>query len=281
MVIKLNGADFSQNNIGQIPVSINLHEYTEAAILASGNTNLTRLQKSALNSLFLAMGVDGSNNIMSKMRKLYIPMIADDVSNALINYATNSFTKELTPNSTNWELRNHGIAQKESGQSLALTLNSPLVGTNITQIWLRTENMVSGVDDKCINFVLRGKTDTNLFLGCMEESSSSNNFITWYHYGFSLTEAYEKTNEQRVASGLSVRASNDVSLRMYESVKTISTISPVDMSGETSQTLYVLGVGNQTAPRPFGLMLLGEAVTDADFNNLCDKIDALYDSFAG
>ena len=60
MILVLKNADFSAKNIGQVQVTVNLHAFTEAAIQASGNTSLTAEQKSALDSLFLSMGVDVS-----------------------------------------------------------------------------------------------------------------------------------------------------------------------------------------------------------------------------
>lgn len=280
MILVLKDADFSANNIGQVDVDRELNAYTLAAIAASGNDSLTDTQKFALDDLFLAMGVDGSNQVMSKIRKLYLPMIAGSVGNALINYTTDDFVKDATPNDVNWELRNHGITQKASGQNLELTLNNPLVGTNYTQMWLRTENMVSGVNDTCYNMTLRGKSDISLFLGLIEQSAASNGLINYNNSnGISYVGTVYKSVEQRCVFGISYRAANDVSLQRFGeyTLKTDGSIGiTTDMSEESSQTLYVLGLNSQQAPKPFGFMLLGEALSETDFKNIRDKVNALY-----
>lgn len=283
MIITLKGADFSADNIGQVELERTLNAYTLAAIEASGNTGMTDTQKFALDDLFIAMGVDGSNNVMSKIRKLYIPMLATEVANALINYADNTFTKDATPNPANWELRNLGIAQKASGQNFSLTLDNPLDGTNFTQIWLRTENMVSGVNDSCISFILRGKTDTTKFLGLGDNSASGNNGIQWGSYGYQNFKYYLKSGEQRVATGCTIRSLSDTSIKAFTTdvEKITLTLSVGDMSGETSQTMYLLGLNDQRAPKPYGLFLIGESITEAQFTNILSKIDALYSAMKG
>lgn len=286
MIITLEGADFSADNIGQVELERQLNEYTLAAITASGNENLTESQQYALDDLFLALGADGSNNILSKIRKLYLPMIASEVGNALINYATNNFTKDFTPNSANWELRNLGITQKASGQTFLISTFSPaLVATNITQMWLRTENMVRGTDDKNFIFVLRGKTNDSKFLGVAEMSASSDNYIQWgATYGYNNFATTSKDTDQRVASGFSIRGSSDYSVIRYSAGLYETTITPStqgDMSGESAQSLYLLGLGDQRAPKPFGFMMLGEGIPEADFLNIASKVNALYIALGG
>lgn len=282
MVIVLKNADFSDNNIGKVETEVVLNAYTQAAIIASGNTSLTKIQKSALNSLFLAMGVDGSNNVMSKLRKLYLPMIASDVSNALVNYATNEFTKDATPNPENWQLRNLGITQKTTSQSFTLELSGQdvLNSNNFTQMWLRTENMVSGANDGGRTFVVRGKTSLSKYLGLIEESSSNNTQIRSSNYGYNgFNTGITKNREQRRVTGISFRASDDISKLLYGSYTHItdgSITASTDMTGETAQYLYVLGLGNVDAPHPYGFMLLGESITDAQFKDIAEKVEALY-----
>lgn len=286
MIIVLKNADFSAKNIGKVEIDRQLNEYTIAAIEASGNANLTETQQFALDDLFLAMGVDGSNNVMSKIRKLYLPMIASEVGNALINYATNTFTKDFTPNAQNWELRNLGITQKASGQLFTISSFSPaIVATNITQMWLRTENMVKGVADTNYTFVLRGKTDTTKFLGIIESSVSSNNSIqSGSVYGYNNFITVSKNIEQRVTTGFSVRGIDDCTVMRYSLGLHDTTVTPStqgDMSGESSQTLYVLCLSNQMAPKPFGFLLLGEGIAETDFVNIANKVNALYLALGG
>lgn len=287
MIIVLKEADFSSDNIGQIEISRDLNPYTVAAIEASGNNSLTDLQKFALDDLFIALEVDNpTTGIISKIRKMYIPMIASSVGNALINYASNDFTADATPLATDWELRNHGIAvspQTTGSQTFTLTLDNPLLASNFMQVWLRTENMVPGTNDSCSNLRLRGKTNTSKWLGIWEHSASSNNSIelsasnAGYTFGTGIVSS--KSDEQRTASGILVSGSSSAHVKKYlSSYLDVSLSSLDDMSGESKQTLFVLGIGTQQAPKPYGFMMIGEAIAQADFENIISKVNALYEA---
>ena len=281
MIITLKGADFSANNIGQVNIERVLNPYTVAAIEASGNTSLTEAQKFALDDLFLAMGVDGSNTVMSKMRKLYIPMIGGTVGDAFINYATNDFTKDVTPNSANWKMQNLGITKIDTSQPLTTSLSTPITQYNITALWLRTENMVSGTDDTNDVFYIRGVTDTTKFMSEREGSATSNTKIEWQNSGYSTRPFINKSVEQRITTGFCLRSSSDKEIYVYEN----GNIYPyagleatVDMAGESTQTLYLLGKGVVTNTKPMAFIMLGEGISHDDFLNVRAKVDALYDA---
>lgn len=107
MVIRLDGADFSADNLGKIYVGI-LDDFTTAAITASGNSSMTDGQKAALNTFFEDIGAFGTKStIWSKLDKVYIPLLASDVANAMVNYKTN--TADTTPSADYWQLRSRGI----------------------------------------------------------------------------------------------------------------------------------------------------------------------------
>lgn len=280
MIIKINGADFSKNNLGQVSVNTELDPFTRAAIVASGNNSLTLTQKVMLNELFLAMGVDGSNNVMSKIHRLYLPIIAEDVSYALINYKDLNFTNDKSDlSSTKWTLRSHGLVGIESGQNITLIESNPIMQDNFFELFLRTELVTSSVNDSSYAMVLRGKTNTNSFLGLTQNSVSSDKICTLGNYGADWG-SWTKSNDKIKASGVNSAFNyNDVLKIGNYTHEDIAKSTNVNMSTETSQTLYVLGLNSTNTTKPYGVLMLGEALDSQDFLNIANAVDNLYSSF--
>lgn len=279
MIIKINGADFSQNNLGKVIVTTELNSFTKAAIAASGNNSLTVTQKVMLNELFLKMGVDGSNNVMSKIHRLYLPIIAGDVSHALINYKDTNFVNDKVLDSSHWTLRSNGLVGVAQGQSITLTESNPIMQDNFFELFLRTELMTKGVDDTSYAMVLRGKTNTNAFLGLNQQSVANNGMCTLSTYGAEWGN-WEKITDEIKSSGVnSASTYNDVLKRGDYTHEDTPKTTTVDMSGETSQTLYVLGLNSTNTTKPYAVLMLGEALDSQDFLNIANAVDNLYSSF--
>lgn len=280
MIIKINGADFSQNNLGQVVVTTELAPFTKAAIAASGNDSLTLTQKVMLNDLFLKMGVDGSNDVMSKIHRLYLPIIAGDISHALINYKDTNFVNDKVLDSSHWTLRSNGLVGIASGQNINLTENNPIMQDNFFELFLRTELVTPGVGDTSYAMVLRGKTNTNAFLGLQQASQSSDSICSLGSYGADWGN-WGKTTDAIKASGVnSASTYNDILKRGVYTHEDTPKTTTVDMSTETSQTLYVLGFNNANTTKPYGVLMLGEALVSQDFLNIANAVDNLYSSFA-
>ena len=279
MIIKINGADFSQNNLGQVVVTTELDPFTKAAIAASGNNSLTLQQKVMLNELFLKMGVDGSNNVMSKIHRLYLPIIAGDVSHALINYKDTNFVNDKVLDSSHWTLRSNGLVGIDSAQGIELTESNPIMQNNFFELFLRTELVTPFVSDGSYAAVLRGKTDTNKFLGLAQTSLSNNEICSLSEYGAAWGNWDKKTDEIKASGVNSASNYNDVLQRGVYTHEDAPKTTNVDMNGETSQTLYVLGLGSSNTTKPYGVLMLGEALDSQDFLNIANAVDNLYSSF--
>lgn len=282
MILKLKGADFSENNLGQVDVRQDFLPYTEAAILASGNTQMTPQQKSTLDGLFRTMEAGQIGGVMSKMRKVYLPIIAADVSKALVDYATDSFTIDFNLNSENWQLRNHGLVGLATGQNLTMDLNNPLTGGNYSCFLLRTEKMVAGTDDSTYALSLRGKTSSSKWLGMRFVSQSSNGMVGSGSYGADKWfNAYYKDDDAISAAGVSLSGTSLLSICPknggYEESLTAANV--VDMTGETAQTLYVFGLAGMNMTKAYGVAMIGEALTEQQTRDIVSKINALYDAF--
>lgn len=111
MIVVLKTADFSANNLGQIIVPEEINPFTYGAIAASGNT-FTNEQTQAINTFFKTIGAFDDSGVFSKIDLLYLPMLAVDVTKALVNYKDNSV---ITVSDTRYSLRNKGLAAKSGG----------------------------------------------------------------------------------------------------------------------------------------------------------------------
>lgn len=279
MIIKINGADFSQNNLGKVIVTTELNSFTKAAIAASGNNSLTVTQKVMLNELFLKMGVDGSNNVMSKIHRLYLPIIAGDVSHALINYKDTNFVNDKVLDSSHWTLRSNGLVGIDSAQGIELTESNPIIQNDFFELFLRTELVTPFVDDTSIAAVLRGKTDTNKFLGLAQISLSNNEICSFSGYGAEWGNWDKKTDAIKASGVNSASNYNDDLKRGVYTHEDAPKTTNVDMNGETSQTLYILGLGASNTTKPYSVLMLGEALDSQDFLNIANAVDNLYSSF--
>lgn len=140
MILVLSGADFSENNLGQVEVTTILDDFTLAAIEASGNVSMTDVQKSALNTFFKKIGAFGADSqIFSKMRYLYLPMLASDLAHSMVNYVNND--NSIVPSNTKFQLRNKGITGVSGGSSayFSITDNNGFDGDNISMGAIRME----------------------------------------------------------------------------------------------------------------------------------------------
>lgn len=109
MILVLQGADFSQNNLGQVEVTVQPDDFTLEAIAASGNNSMTAEQISALDKFFKKLGAFGSEaNIWAKLDMAMMPILCSDLSYAGVNYANHETNTSFS--NTKYQLRNHGIA---------------------------------------------------------------------------------------------------------------------------------------------------------------------------
>lgn len=113
MILVLKGADFSANNLGQVEITTELDDFTKAAIVASGNTSMTDVQKSALNTFFKKLGAFGAIGVWSKIHYAWMPIIGGSLDKAFLNYKSNEVN--VVPKSEYWSLVDGGIKSLQSG----------------------------------------------------------------------------------------------------------------------------------------------------------------------
>ena len=201
------------------------------------------------------------------------------MSHALINYKDTNFVNDKVLDSSHWTLRSNGLVGIASGQNINLTENNPIMQDNFFELFLRTELVTPGVGDTSYAMVLRGKTNTNAFLGLQQASQSSDSICSLGSYGADWGN-WGKTTDAIKASGVnSASTYNDILKRGVYTHEDTPKTTTVDMSTETSQTLYVLGFNNANTTKPYGVLMLGEALVSQDFLNIANAVDNLYSSF--
>lgn len=154
MIIVLEGADFSQNNLGQIDIDYTLDDFTLAAIAASGNSSLTDDQQRALNFFFKRLGAfGGQGTIWGKLTHLWLPMIAGDLAHALVNYKDN--TVSATPNSAQYTLQSKGVK--------AIVDNASAIGVTLAQAPNKTDISMFGMADGLAHFMRVGSSSSGRY----------------------------------------------------------------------------------------------------------------------
>lgn len=104
----INGADFSGVSIGKVVLPRELSPKAIEWIEASGNNELTDTQKFAVDDFITAIGVGTDNSVWSKLDKMFLPMLANDLGHSLIDYK-NNYAAASPTNINNLVYRNHGI----------------------------------------------------------------------------------------------------------------------------------------------------------------------------
>lgn len=281
MIIKLPQADFSADNIGTVTVPRTLSAYTLAAIEAGGRNNLTDLQKAALDDFFIAIGAgEAGANIASKMKYIFIPSIAGELAKSLVNYKDSDFTVVKTPDSSVWSVSSKGLVASDNGSSKAITwtLSTPLMADNACLLFFRGDLFGATNPGNQHYLSIRGVTSTSKWLSMYQYQNTENagHFTTgglpsqWISGGFD--ETYPTINGYNLTSSGAKKI-------IGGAVSSVNALS-VDMSTESSQTIYAFGMSSKnTIPTAFAM--LGEGLTDTELTDLLPVINRLRDALLG
>lgn len=269
MILVLNGADFSENNLGQVEITTILDEFTLNAIELSGNDSLTDAQKSALNTFFKNIGAFGTkSNIFSKLRFLYLPILAGSLNKSLINYKTSDVS--LVPSNTKFQLRNKGITGVSGGTNAYIDItSSAFSATNLSVCALRTEYLAAA------SIVCKiGTENTARFaFSTLTTSAGGLNMLTIINGGTDLgggragiAGTGKATTEGDFFSvSMNSDASNNI-IKVTDKVNDKYTDSSLNLGDTTSLTLFNGIIGGQNsgitdANAALGIIAIGNALT--------------------
>lgn len=140
-------ADFSAVALEQIELPFEMDAITESWINASGNT-FNEYQQKAIQKFIKSIGVGVDGSLYSKLHRLWLPMLANNKLNALVDYRNDFkiYESYLTKNpevfNDRVELKNHGlISISEDNSTRALEIDDSLsIDThNFSMFMLNTE----------------------------------------------------------------------------------------------------------------------------------------------
>lgn len=156
-----------------VTYDLGIDEFTKSAILSSGNS-FNDSQTLAIDSFFKAIGATEGTGIWSKLKKVYLPILAVDIHKAIVDYKLNHNDYQDI-DTEYWELRSKGLVVKKNTTS---TSSSILVSEN--------EN-TDVYDFSCFAFnteELKTSNDSttrrsSVYSNYMKQGSSSDNYFVF------------------------------------------------------------------------------------------------------
>lgn len=286
MLIVLNGADFSANNIGKYELPKELSQFTLDAIEASGKV-MSDEQKYALESFFQNVGAIDNNGIWSKLDKVYIPFICDDLSKALVNYKDNAVDTVL--NSNYLQLKSGGVCVSGSENVNASDANNIINGVSLdirdfSVFMMNTEDLIKdGVLTGTQLASCIGDGTTNSYSVCdVRYNASRQLFLRVSYNNNKLYDAELPLQDNGVLKtlyGVSADGNNVV----FMSHGTTTSIPYISRGVANTTTFYPFGVNyaGVIVPRfkPCGVVILGKSMTAEEMLMLQTLVVGLYEYF--
>ena len=236
MIFKLNGADFSGNNIGKIDFPIEISEFTKRAITASGSTMSTAKQN-ALEVFFRNVGAIGSSSdLWSKLTKVYLPFLGVDVTKSFVNYKGN--TVDATPLVTDAEIVNGGFRIKGADGGTVISVPDSCKVDGVSIDWRDASVFVLNTED----FVFDGSR--NMLLACLQDDGKNGEYM-------SITTPSDNRisiDASQFVDGVNQIITPSVSFSIYTAVANKQVIGFSSHDGDLNGIFYG-GVTKRTASR--------------------------------
>lgn len=142
MIIVLNGADFSDNNIGKVILDKEISAEAKE-VLSHYTKSLTKLQQIAFDNFMTSLKAAG---IWSKTNNLYFPILAGNLSECWYDVISKKTTAPATVEGYGYDSKGLRVVTAAQTSEIAITtdgVNAP-VGTNCHFLTYMTEVMASG-----------------------------------------------------------------------------------------------------------------------------------------
>lgn len=291
MILVLQGADFSANNLGQVEVKRVINPFTLAAIDASGNQSMTNEQKSALDTFFETIGAFGSaNSIWSKLDKVYIPFLCSSLSKACVNYKTNVIDRSLSE--TRYALRNRGVtgATESPAGYTEPKLNEDIAidpkDLSVLAILMEQDVSLTGINPLV---AYEGNSGSNRWSVSLSKSGNGNGLVSLTGIKPSGSLDHLVGNSFPIPyklMGINIRAVNDIVYCQESSLfHSTNASSFLESVGEDTPAKS-LGIFTDSASRAIsssapsiGMVLLGKGLTDAELIELKSASESLVEFF--
>lgn len=292
MILVLRGADFSANNLGQVEITTELDNYTKAAIAASGNTGMTDVQKSALNTFFKKVGAwGGGSNIWSKMDRVYIPFLCADIANAGHDYTEKGDDVILA--SDKYVLRNKGLTgalespATNSGPQIPMLISK----RDFSLFIMTTEQININGQQAGIFLGYTGNSGSNrLYINLNSGSAGNNINLRTDHIkpsGTSLLTNAGKLDEmsQWKLTGYSLTGTDTASYITFSGLIREAIYTNWDNIGDDNakNNTYIFASSNGTplgvSSKSIGMLMMGHGLTNDEMLILKEASDKLAEFF--
>lgn len=147
MIFIAKEADFSANNIGK--VILDYSDLTKNVLNAFDQNALSTTQKDALDTLFTTLTVNG---MLSKIVKLYMPVLAKDKNKAFINIVDQNLTNDIPTVPASISLLNNGINNVGKSDYLMFNYSAALKTSDIHFLEYNTLTAVVGTNVNICGF---------------------------------------------------------------------------------------------------------------------------------
>lgn len=285
MIVILNGADFSQNNLGTIELPYVYNDITLQAIAASGNSSMTDIQKRKLDRFFMNIGAVEDDGIFAKIRKLYLPMIAGSKSEAFVNYKSSDFHVDITLDAS-VALVNGGVKEvgSENTQNMLADSSFEFDWHNISTLiayndWTQGTNY----DHGRYYFIAPGEI-ADQYTAFNNSSSTDGTLRAFYVNSNSKVFTNSILPANKKAFGISFINEYGYGIGANGTIETLENNFPND---KRTRALYILAwglsgnVGSFTNAYGVPLMVIGNGLTQEELIYLKNQLDILMESFLG
>lgn len=267
----INGADFSGVSIGKVVLPRELSSKAIEWIEASGNNELTNTQKFAIDDFITAIGVETDNSVWSKLDKMFLPMLANDLGHSLIDYK-NNYVAASPANINNLVYRNHGVAPS----------SNPV---DIYAVYLDTAYLINC--QNCSLFMMNSEPYSTLAAGSSANRGGIGSQTTNMQYRMQQTPtamrryAFSTTYDTEVTPNLTPKLTGCIgtsgAMKILDSKGSLITQSPVNNSFTGLSIMQYNGNRLVDATGPaIGVYIAGKALSTEEVTLLKTAVEELF-----
>lgn len=282
--VTISASYMSKNTVKNVTVTfdLNLLEATEMAIEASGNTAMTTSQKLSLDKFMRTVGAETEGSIWSKMKLSFMPVLANSVDKAMVNYSTN--LPAVTLSGSEWQLRNKGVVGKLESMSgtTRLAITSPILAMSNVSIFAMTMETITSAT---YLMSYRGNSGNNRFQSYLSVTGGKKFYIGIPSPSATIySNVIGQATDIHKLFGVSINGSS-VSVIKDDGTFASATSSEAEASGtDTAVTNFDLlstasGVGNTSSASSIGMMFIGNHLTNEEMTTLKNAAEELVANF--
>lgn len=282
MKIRLTNADFSANYIERVSE----YDILALAFFDKLSVQPSVAQKLAINNMLVALK---TNNIIEKMKYLFLPVAASQLSETFLNLANPIIPTSINPNALYWGLKSgKGIYNANptntAAAALALSLDATLSSTNLHLFNANTEVLVANLDQLAVT-----NTTSNTYLLLNTLYDVDNNRVNMSTNTTLATQnIYNALNLGAIRlydKGIGLKGINSESTNYFSSYEKKTKITnnyatPINSVNFVVNSNYDLAGSSKLFMRKtHGVISIGSALSQSDVDVYSDAVDAVLTAY--